>query len=57
MQWEEDPLSYEKYLVFDAIVEFSNEFYCVDHSYISIKNLYDFVDDFFSKKYKKSSGE
>jgi hypothetical protein len=51
MKWSDDDLRDYKYLVLDAIVKFSQSFEGTDFSNISIKNVHDFVDDFFKKKF------
>ena len=45
MKWDNDPLKYEKYLIFDGIVKFSQTFQVAGD--ISIRSLTDFVDKFF----------
>ena len=42
MKWDNDRFSYEKHLVMDVIIKFSETFEGKDHSKISIKELTDF---------------
>ena len=50
MKWDDDKNCYEKKLLLDAIIKFSNEFRGLDASEISLKSLYDFIDRFFEGK-------
>lgn len=50
MKWQEDPLKYEKYLVFDAIIEFYQQQKGNDLSQITLDMIIKFTDDFFSRK-------
>ena len=50
MQWDNDPLKNEKYLILDAIIKFSRTFRGKDPSEISMKDLSDFIDDFFEEE-------
>ena len=50
MKWDNDRFSYEKHLVMDVIIKFSETFEGKDHSKISIKELTDFIDKFFERK-------
>lgn len=52
MQWEKDELQYEKYLIFDALVEFHSKLDGKTAFEVSIKDLVDFIDDFFKDKLK-----
>lgn len=53
MQWDKDELKYEKYLVMDAIIKFSQHVKGRFDYEISIKELSEFIDNFFAqwKKY------
>jgi hypothetical protein len=50
MKWDDDRNCYEKRLLLDAIIKFSNEFRDLDAEEISLKSLYDFIDRFFEDK-------
>lgn len=50
MKWDNDPLIYEKYLIFDAIIEFSKTHEGKAFSEVSIKDLFEFVDRFFTNE-------
>lgn len=50
MKWDDDDNCYEKRLLLDAIIKFSNEFRNLDAAEISLGSLYDFIDRFFDKK-------
>jgi len=50
MIWDEDPLGYEKYLVLDAIIKFSEAFEGKSSSDISMSELTDFIELFFKKR-------
>lgn len=49
MKWKNDPLKIEKHLLFDGIMEFCKKFDGVDQGEISIRDLSDFIDDFFKE--------
>jgi hypothetical protein len=50
MKWDDDINKYEKHLIMDAIVKFSEEFDGKDAGQISIKDLGDFIDKFIDNK-------
>jgi len=50
MMWDDDNLKYEKYLVFDSIVKFNEVFEGKNSASISIRELHDFIDEFFEKR-------
>ncbi len=50
MKWDDDVNCYEKLLLLDAIIKFSNQFRDLDAAEISLKSLYDFIDRFFEEK-------
>lgn len=49
MKWDNDPLRYEKYLIFDAIIEFSKAFRFKEPYEISMGDLTEFTDKFFDR--------
>jgi hypothetical protein len=46
MKWNNDPDRYEKYLLLDCIIKFSNVFRDKDASEISLRQLFNFIDQF-----------
>lgn len=49
MKWDKDPLKYEKYLLYDGIIQFSKMCDGKDFGDISIRDLSNFIDKFFQK--------
>lgn len=49
VKWDGDPLKYEKYLMMEGIIKFSQTCEGKEFGEISIKNLTDFIDKFFDK--------
>jgi hypothetical protein len=50
VQWGKDELQYEKYLIFDALVEYHSKFDGKKSSEVSIKDLVEFIDKFFKDR-------
>ncbi len=51
MIWDNDPRKNEKLFVMDSIIKFSLKFHGKDSSEISMKDLSDFIDEFFEKNF------
>lgn len=49
MKWKYDPLKYEKHMLFDGIIDFCKKFEGKDLEKVSVKDLSDFIDDFYRK--------
>jgi len=52
MLWDDDALKYQKQISLDVIITFSRVFRGKDPSEISVKDLIDFIDEFFETKGK-----
>jgi len=50
VKWDNDAFRYEKYLIFDAVLEFSKTHEGESFSEVSIKDLADFAD-YFCEQY------
>jgi hypothetical protein len=50
MKWENDPHRFYKELIFDAILAFGRIIKSKEMYEISIRDIYNFVDDFFEKR-------
>ncbi len=50
MKWDNDPHKYEKHLILDAIIRFSNAFHDEKIGNVSIKDCADFIDNYIEEK-------
>lgn len=50
MKWENDFFGNKKHMILDAIIAYSNKFRDKDASEISLKELTEFIDNFFERQ-------
>ncbi len=57
MMWDDDPLSHEKYFIFDAIIAFSRNVEGRPFTEITVEQVQKFIDGYFAIHRSKNNGQ